>query len=92
MGTIQDYQRALDTLGASGHDLIDYVFKLCVMLLVDLAKVIGISYEELNVWLFVVAMPSLILLQSVYIIVLRRRLKRLSRRGSSPEWGNMHMK
>lgn len=74
---IEEYKRALDTLGASGNDLIDYVFKLCVMLLVDLSKLLGITYEELNVWLFVVAMPSLILLQSVYIVVLRRRIKAL---------------
>lgn len=76
---IQEYQRALETLGASGNDLIDYIFKLCVMLLVDLAKWLGTTYEELNVWLFVVIMPSLILLQSIWIMLLSRRLKRLSR-------------
>lgn len=76
---IQEYQRALNTLGASGNDLIDYIFKLSVMFLVDLAKWLGITYEELNVWLFVVIMPSLILLQSIWIMLLKRRLKRLSR-------------
>lgn len=74
---IEGYQRALDTLGASGNDLIDYIFKLCVMLLVDLAKWLDVSYEQLNVWLFVVIMPSLILMQLVYIVVLRRRIKAL---------------
>lgn len=76
-GMIEEYKRALATLGASGNDLIDYIFKLCVVLLVDLAKWLGISYEELNVWLFVVIMPAIILLQFAYIIVLRHRLKAL---------------
>lgn len=74
---IEEYKRALATLGASGNDLIDYIFKLCVVLLVDLAKWLGISYEELNVWLFVVIMPAIILLQFAYIVVLRHRLKAL---------------
>ena len=76
-GMIEEYKRALATLGASGNDLIDYIFKLCVVLLVDLAKWLGISYEELNVWLFVVIMPAIILLQFAYIVVLRHRLKAL---------------
>lgn len=74
---IEEYKRALATLGASGNDLIDYIFKLCVVLLVDLARWLGISYEELNVWLFVVIMPAIILLQFAYIVVLRHRLKAL---------------
>ena len=74
---IEEYKRALATLGASGNDLIDYIFKLCVVLLVDLAKWLGISYEELNVWLFVVIMPAIILLQFAYIVVLRHRLRAL---------------
>lgn len=74
---IEEYKRALATLGASGNDLIDYIFKLCVVLLVDLARWLGISYEELNVWLFVVIMPAIILLQFAYIVVLRHRLRAL---------------
>ena len=71
---IEDYQRALTTMGASGNDLIDYVFKLCVVLLVDLANWLGMSYEELNVWLFVIIMPTILVGQAVWIIILRYQL------------------
>lgn len=71
---IEDYQRALTTMGASGNEIIDYVFKLCVVLLVDLAKWLGMSYEELNVWLFVIIMPTILVGQAVWIIILRYQL------------------
>ena len=74
---IEQYQRALATMGASGNDVIDYVFKLCVVLLVDLAKWLGISYEELNVWLFVIIMPTILLCQAVWIIILRYQLSKV---------------
>lgn len=71
---IEDYQRALTTMGASGNEIIDYVFKLSVVLLVDLAKWLGMSYEELNVWLFVIIMPTILVGQAVWIIILRYQL------------------
>lgn len=71
---IEEYQRALATMGASGNDIIDYVFKLCVVLLVDLANWLGMSYEELNVWLFVIITPTILLAQAVWIIILRYQL------------------
>ena len=74
---IEEYQRALATMGASGNDIIDYVFKLCVVLLVDLAKWLGISYEELNVWLFVIIMPIVLVGQAVWIITLRYQLAKV---------------
>ena len=61
-------------MGASGNDIIDYVFKLCVVLLVDLANWLGISYEELNVWLFVIIMPIILVGQAIWIIILRYQL------------------
>lgn len=77
---IEEYQRALATMGASGNDVIDYVFKLCVVLLVDLAKWLGISYEELNVWLFVIIMPICLVGQAVWIIILRYQLAKARKR------------
>ena len=73
---IEDYQRALATMGASGNDIIDYVFKLCVVLLVDLANWLGISYEELNVWLFVIIMPIILVGQAIWIVILRYQLSK----------------
>jgi uncharacterized membrane protein YjdF len=73
---IEEYQRALATMGASGNVLIDYVFKLCVVLLVDLANWLGISYEELNVWLFVIIMPIILVGQAIWIVILRYQLSK----------------
>ena len=57
----------------SGIAWIDQTFNFCVYLLYDLANVLGISYEEINVWIFCVIWPiaSLIL----FAEVIRLRLK-----------------
>ena len=49
-------------MGNSGFELIDFVFKVCVIVLVDLANLIGISYEAINIIIFVFLQPALILL------------------------------
>ena len=55
-----DYLRALKTMGGSGVNWIDAIFRYCVVLLVNIAKVFGISYEALNIWVFVIIQPLLI--------------------------------
>ena len=61
----------------SGINWIDQTFNFCVHLLYDLANILGISYEEINVWIFCVIWPvaSLIL----FAEVIRLRLKITSR-------------
>jgi len=56
------YIEAYNSMGNSGFELIDFVFKLCVIVLVDLANLIGISYEAINIIIFVFLQPALILL------------------------------
>lgn len=56
-----EYERALTTMGESGVVIIDAVFRLCVVILVDIANLLGISYEALNIVLFVIIQPTLIL-------------------------------
>ena len=56
------YIDAYNSMGNSGFELIDFVFKVCVILLVDLANLAGISYEAINIILFVFLQPALILL------------------------------
>lgn len=58
----------------SGVKWVDRTFDFCVELLVDSARFLGISYEEINVWLFVVIWPlfSFILLAEV----IRLRIKK----------------
>ena len=58
----------------SGVKWVDRTFDFFVELLVDSARFLGISYEEINVWLFVVIWPlfSFILLAEV----IRLRIKK----------------
>ena len=57
----------------SGIEWIDVTFNFCVSILYDIGGVLGISYEEINLWLFCVIWPitSLIL----FAEVVRLRLK-----------------
>ena len=56
------YIDAYNSMGNSGFELIDFVFKVCLIVLVDLANLIGISYEAINIIIFVFLQPALILL------------------------------
>ena len=72
-----EYLRALKTVGGSGVNWIDAIFRYCVVLLVNMAKVIGISYEALNIWVFIIVQPLIILLLFIWIIQLRRRNRKV---------------
>lgn len=54
--------------------MMNEIFDLCVHLLLYLAEITGLSYEEINVIIFCFIGPVVFVLQWVYIIVLRRRL------------------
>ena len=57
----------------SGIKWIDETFNFCVKLLYDVADVMGITYEEINVWVFCVIWPILTLI--MFAEILRLRLK-----------------
>ena len=60
----------------SGIEWIDIVYDWCVLLLINIAKQIGITYEEINVWLFVVLVPiSLLILVLINLILFLKVLK-----------------
>ena len=56
---ISEYLVALNSMGESDIYWIDLLFGICVITLVDLANAIGITYEEINVWIFVIIWPIL---------------------------------
>ena len=58
----------------SGIYLIDTIYNFCVQLLIDSARFLGISYEEINVWLFCVIWPLLSLV--LFAEVVRLRMKK----------------
>ena len=56
------YTQAFNSMGESGVSWVDTIFKICVYILVDLADLIGISYEAINIWIFVIIQPLLIII------------------------------
>ena len=46
----------------SGIVRIDIIFDWCVLFLIKTANQLGISYEEINVWLFVIILPLVLLI------------------------------
>ena len=58
----------------SGIYWIDETFNFCVRLLYDIGTFLGISYEEINVWLFCVIWPITSLLLFADVIRLRMKL------------------
>ena len=67
------YIDAYNSMGNSGFELIDFVFKVCVIVLVDLENLIGISYEAINIIIFVFLQPALILL---FFVLWRKERKK----------------
>ena len=70
-----EYFQARKTVSGSGINWIDAIFRYCVLLLVKLAKMLGISYEALNIWVFIIIQPLMILILFVWVLCLRRRIK-----------------
>ena len=58
----------------SGIVWIDETFNFSVRLLYDLGSLLGITYEEINVWLFVIIWPITSLLLFAEVIRLRLKL------------------
>ena len=55
----------------------DTLFNLCVQLLVLGAKIFGMTYQEINIWIFVIIQPVVFLIMCFWIYTLYRRIKRL---------------
>lgn len=67
----------------SGILWIDVIFNFCVELLYDVASILGITYEEINVWFFCIIWPILTLYLVFEIIRLRVRVIRLNSQANS---------
>ena len=73
MDKLSKYIEAYNSMGSSGFELVDFIFKVCVFILVDLANLFGISYELINIIIFVILQPTLILL---FFILWRKEKKK----------------
>ena len=73
-----EYFRALKTMGGSGINWIDAIFRYGVVLLVHFARILGISYEELNIWVFIIIHPLITLILFIWVLSLYRKIKKLN--------------
>ena len=53
----------------------DLIFNICVTVLYDLADWTGLTYKEINVWIFCIVWPIVTVWLCVSNIVLRKKLK-----------------
>ena len=63
----------------SGIAWIDIIFDWCVLSLIKTANQLGITYEEINVWLFVIILPLVLLISLLMNGVLVLKLKKLKK-------------
>ena len=64
-------------MGNSGIEWIDLTFNFCVSFLYDIGVLLGITYEEINVWMFVVIWPIASLVLFAEVIRLRLKISSL---------------
>ena len=56
----------------------DNLFDACVEFLRLLGNVVGLSYKEINIWIFVIIEPIIFILMFLWIVKLRHKLKNKS--------------
>lgn len=59
--------------------MMDQIFDWCVNVLVYWAQIFGITYKEINVWVFVILWPILTILLISIIVGQYRTIRKLSR-------------
>ena len=57
--------------------MMDEVFDWCVRLLVFLAAQFGMTYKEINVWIFVVIWPVITIALIIFVILQQLRIRKL---------------
>ena len=66
----------------------DAIFDWCVGILVYFAGVFGITYKEINVWVFVIIWPIVTLVLIIWLMVQRAYIQRLQNLLEERERGN----
>ncbi len=57
--------------------MMDEIFDWCVRLLVFLAPQFGMTYKEINVWIFVIIWPVITIALAVLVILQQLRIRRM---------------
>ena len=60
-------------------EMMNQIFDWCVHVLVYWAGILGITYKEINVWVFVIIWPILTVLLIGIIAVQQRKIRQLSK-------------
>ena len=55
------------------------IFDTCVELLHYWGDIVGLTYKEINVWIFVIIEPIIFIVMLVWIIRLRKKIKLLKK-------------
>lgn len=58
--------------------MMDQIFDWCVNVLVYWAGILGITYKEINVWVFVIIWPIVTIIMGIIILWQRRIIRQLS--------------
>ena len=64
----------------SGIVIVDLLFNLAVRWLYAWAEFFGITYEEINVWIFVVSWPLSLMMATLWITYLLHKVRHLQQR------------
>tara|TARA_B100000683_G_C12509672_1_gene560229 strand:- start:10558 stop:10746 length:189 start_codon:yes stop_codon:yes gene_type:complete len=57
----------------------DKIFNWCVDILVNFAELLGLTYNEINVYIFVIITPLIFLIMFVVIITQQIKIKNLNK-------------
>ena len=60
--------------------MMDQIFDWCVNVLVYWAGIFGVTYKEINVWVFVIIWPILTLVLVAVVIWQQKRIQQLSKK------------
>ena len=63
----------------SGIAWIDIIFDWCVLFLIKTASQLGITYEEINIWLFVILLPLVLFISLLMNWILMSKLVKLKK-------------
>ena len=60
--------------------MVDYIFYLCVDILIWLAKITGTSYEFINILIFIIGYPLFVVILITVIYLQYKKIKKLNRK------------
>jgi len=75
---LEDKYNHISFANGSSSDFINKLFDLCVDLLIWLGDLLGISYEAINIWIFVIIEPIIFIIMLILIIRYRLKIKKLT--------------